>query len=106
MVPECRDILVMQHRGHPHVAVGDGRHANFLRLSMRLELLAQSREGLGEVAVLLLGPSLVPNEESMLDGVARDAPLPFGVRGPVESAALRRLAARRRGVSASGGRRE
>jgi len=56
--------------------------------------------------MLPLAPSLGRDEEAVLDGIARDPRLALGVCGPVEREALRRLAARRRGVSASGARRE
>src|ERR1700722_6824958 len=78
MVLQRRDILVAQHRRHPYVRVRDGRDADFLQLGLRLEVLAQSVKGLRKTAPLPGGPSLGADEESVLDGVARDARLPRG----------------------------
>jgi len=38
MVPERREVLVAQHRGHPHIRIRDGRDAYFLLGALRLEV--------------------------------------------------------------------
>jgi hypothetical protein len=43
--------------------------------ALRFEIIAQSIEGFGEIAMLPGRPSLERGEKSMLDGVSRDARL-------------------------------
>jgi hypothetical protein len=105
MVFERRDILITQHRRHPHVRLRYRENATFFRHALRLQLIAQSLECLLKIAMLRGSPSLLRGEESMLDRIARDPRLSFWSAGPVERAALRRLASSRRRVRASGRRR-
>src|ERR1700736_4349879 len=76
MVFERRDILVAQQRGHPHVRLRHRRDAAFFKDPPRLEVVAKSLQRLFEIPLLPGTPSLLRDEESMLDGIASDARLP------------------------------
>jgi hypothetical protein len=78
MVLQCRDILVAQHRSHPHVRLRHRRDAAFFEGALRFQVIAKSIESLLEIPMLPGSPSLLRDEESMLDGVSRDARLSCG----------------------------
>jgi hypothetical protein len=96
MVFERRDILVVQHRGHADVGSRHRHDATIFELALRFEIVAQARERFREIAMLAGRPFFLRREEAMLDGLRATRALPSGVRGPVECAALRRLASIRR----------
>src|ERR1700733_2224384 len=68
-----RDAFVPEHRRHQRIRMRHRPHAALFAYALRLQVVAQAIVCFDEVALLLRRPSRGRSEESMLDGIARDA---------------------------------
>ena len=105
MVLQRRDILVAQQRRHPHVRGRDRRDAAFFQHALRPQVIAKSIKRLYESRRCLGVHRSCATKNPCLMAFRPTRAFPSAVRGPVERAALRRLASIRRAVRASERRR-